>query len=111
MRIIENDCKWPITIFPEIMVVDTENYYKNMPKYVINKDFVPSNQRYFEIRYECVDDVELFRSEEISNVVQTCPNGKSCGNDGVTYEDVKSHWEEHSQSITGIFNTILINLK
>ena len=111
MRVIENDCKWPITIFPEIMVVDTENYYKNMPKYVIDEDFVPSNQRYFEIRYECVDDVELFRSEEISNVVQTCPNGKSCGNDGVTYEDVKSHWGEHSQSITGIFNTILINLK
>ena len=109
--VIKNDCKWPVTVTPDISVVDTEDYYKNMPKYVINENFLPVDQRYFEVRYECIQDIELFRSEEICKIVQTCPNGKSCGNDGVTYENVKSHWGEQFQCITGIFNTILINLK
>ena len=111
IRIIENDCKWPVTIVPEISVVDTENYYKNMPKYVIKEEFVPTNERFFNVRHECVDNIQLFRPEEIGTVVQTCPDGKSCGDDGVTYEDVKSNWEEHSLNITGIVNTITINLK
>lgn len=82
-----------------------------MPKYAIDMEFIPDNQRYFSVRREYLDNINLFEKEEIAKIVLSCPNGKSSGGDGVTYEDVKLHWGDHSDNITGIFNQITVNMK
>ena len=75
---------------------------------VINKE---ETEEYFSVKYEniqstvhanisenCEDvnssEVALFRTEEIKDVLDTCPNDSTCGKDGVYYKDLKAKWHK-----------------
>ena len=63
-----------------------EQYYDSLDKYAKAEDFVVNNEDYFDRSSAVVADEELFSHEEIETIA--CPNGKTCGIDGVSYEDV-----------------------
>ena len=44
-------------------------------------------------------------------MVKSCPNGKTCGIDGVSYEDVMAVWDKHGDTLVDVFNISLKNLK
>ena len=111
INIIKNDGKWPIPINVEVSVEANENYYSSLAKYVKSSEINDIDGRYFIKNDDYLNDIPLFNSNEICKVVMTSPNGRSCGSDGVSYEDIKSHWADKSESITGIFNIITVNMK
>ena len=45
----------------------------------------------------------------IKEIVDSCPNGRSCGSDGVIYEDLKKMFEEHGDVFVNILNVMLVN--
>ena len=98
-----------LTLDITISLERTEVYYNTMDKYVIADQFQSNNDIYFERSNEEIEPV--FTSEEIESIVKKCPNGKSCGIDGVSYEDLKDNWLREGHNIVKIFNTILVNQK
>ena len=85
-----------LTLDITISLERTEVYYNTMDKYVIADQFQSNNDIYFERS-----------NEEIETIVKKYPNGKSCGIDGVSYEDIKDNWLREGHNIVKIFNTIL----
>ena len=90
---------------------------------VINKE---KTEEYFSGKYEniqstvhpnilenCEDvnssEAELFRTEEIKEVLDTCPNDSACGKDGVHYKDLKVKWHKLADEVRDVFNITLIN--
>ena len=94
-----------LTLDITISLERTEVYYNTMNEYVIADQFQSNNDIYFERSNEEIEPV--FTSEEIESIVKKCPNGKSCGIDGVSYEDIKDNWLREGHNIVKIFNTIL----
>ena len=45
--------------------------------------------------------------EEITDIVRQCPRGKSCGIDGVYYEDLRNC--NRDEEIVNIMNVCLVN--
>ena len=109
--IIKNDGKWPIPINAVVSVIANENYYSSLLKYVKSSELNISEPNFFVKDDNYLMDISLFDENEIGLVIKASPNGKCCGNDGVSYEDLKEHWVEKSQIITGIFNFILVNMQ
>ena len=90
---------------------------------VINKE---KTEEYFSGKYEniqstvhvnilenCEDvnssEVELFQTEEIKEVLDTCPNDSACGKDDVYYKDLKAKWHKIADEVRDVFNITLIN--
>ena len=82
-----------------------------MPKYVKSSELNVQAEKFFVKNDEYLNDIPLFNTAEVCNVIMTSPNGRSCGSDGVSYEDLKSYWAEKSRSIIGIFNIIITNMQ
>ena len=111
MSAIKNDGYWPSRDTFQLTTVQNEQYYDSLEKYVKAEDFVVNNDDYFDRSSVVVADEELFQHEEIETVVKSCPNGKTCGIDGVSYEDVKAVWDKHGDTLVDVFNISLKNLK
>ena len=52
---------------------------------------------------------DYFSIDELEGIVKSCPNGKSCGVDGVFYEDLKKMFPDYGHVLTNILNIMLIN--
>ena len=85
-----------------------EQYYDSLDKYAKAEDFVVYNEDYVDRSSVVVADEELFRHEEIETIVKSCPNGKTCGIDGVSYEDVKAAWDDHGDILVDFIGTVTI---
>ena len=109
--VIKNDGYWPSRDTFQLTTIQNEQYYDSLDKYVKAEDFVVNNDDYFDRSSVVVADEELFQHEEIETVVKSCPNGKTCGIDGVSYEDVKAVWDEHGDTLVDAFSISLKNLK
>ena len=49
----------------------------------------------------------LFSNSIIETIVKSCPNGETCGIDGVSYEDVKAVWDKHGDTLVNVLNISL----
>ena len=108
--VIKNDGYWPLRDTFPLTTVQNEQYYDSLDKYVKSEDFAVNNNDHVDRSGVVVADEELFQHEEIAIVVKSCPNGKTCGIDGVPYEDFKVVWDKHRDSLADLFK-ILKNLK
>ena len=92
----------PSKIQPVINKEKTEEYFSG--KYDIQST-VHAN-----ILENCEDvnssEVALFRTEEIKEVLDTCPNDSGCGKDG---KDLKAKWHKIADEVRDVFNITLIN--
>ena len=109
IQIIKNNGQLPVNQNANIFIVENENYYNNLNKYANETNF---DQR-VEIKYfqteqsENVDIIHSFTTAEIEKVIYSTPNGKSPGQDGVLYEDIKSSWNNIKDDIKEIFLYII----
>ena len=106
IEIIKNSGVLPSKIQPVINKEKTEEYFSG--KYENIQSTVHAN-----ILENCEDvnssEVELFRTEEIKEVLDTCPNDSACGKDGVYYKDLKAKWHKIADEVRDVFNITLIN--
>ena len=108
---IKKDDYWPSRDTSHLTTVQNEQYYDSLDNYVKADDFVANNEDYLDRSSVVVADEELFQHEEIEAIVKSCPNGKKCGIDGVSYEDVKAVWDAHGDTLVDTFNISLEILK
>ena len=94
IAIIKNDGVIPCEYSPGIPIDRNEIYYSGIDKYVIESQFNDvNNERYFNTN-EVNDEMGLlFTFDEIKEIIMASPNGKSCGYDGVSYENLKCNWK------------------
>ena len=52
---------------------------------------------------------DYFSVDELEGIDKSCPNGKSCGVDGIFYEDLKKTLPDYVHVLANILNTMLIN--
>ena len=111
-EIIKNDGKWPVNVSATITTERNEAYYNTSPKLVASDIFTANENAFFD-RSVAVDvrQSDYFTGKEIEAVIKSCPNGKSCGQDGVFYENLKEVFDEHCNAIVTIMNVMLINLR
>ena len=109
IEVIKNSGFWPIRVCVSISVQRNENYYNTSPKLVIEDNFEPENERHFDRLAVRIDHNDFFKYDEIEAIIKKCPVGKRCGQDGVSYEDIKEMWEDRGNIFLDILNTILIN--
>ena len=83
IRIIQNDGKWPIPIDADLTVNTNEIYYSRLPKYVKSSELNVQAEKFFVKNDEYLNDIPLFNTAEVCNVIMTSPNGRSCGSDGL----------------------------
>ena len=109
IAVIRNNGCWPATVIARSTVSQSENYFKSSPKCAIRSEFIPSENRYFDraLARSLVNQSDLFDVEEIAEIVKQCPRGKSCGIDGVYYEDLREC--NHDEELVNIMNVCLVN--
>ena len=105
---IKNDGYWPQQNRVEIPMEETELYYEQLDKYVIEENFFMQEN---SVAHDKGVPVELLTYAEVQKSLSSCSNGKSSGTDGVRYEDIKNNWEEYGEDIVRLFNIILTNKK
>ena len=105
---IKNDGYWPQQNRVEIPMEETELYYEQLDKYVIEENFFMQEN---SVVHDKGVPVELLTYAEVQKSLSSCSNGKSSGIDGVRYEDIKNNWEEYGEDIVRLFNIILTNKK
>ena len=107
--LVRNNGCWPATVIARSTVSQNENYFQSSPKCAIRSDFIPSGNHYFDraLARSLVNQSNLFDVEEITDIVRQCPRGKSCGIDGVYYEDLRNC--NRDEEIVNIMNVCLVN--
>eukprot|EP00795_Rhopilema_esculentum_P017880 gene17880-biopygen1733 len=86
----------PVVTFLERMQRN-EDYYAQSSKCADSNGFEGVVPQFFD-REEALASVNyghFFSYDEIESTVKGCPSGKSCGADGVTYEDMKEMFSEN----------------
>ena len=73
-----------------------ETYYQESSKFTVSHGFEEVEPSFFDrsMAAGTVTQEDYFGIDEIESIVNSCPKRKSCGSDGMFYEDLKS---------TGIF--------
>ena len=104
VQVIKNDGYWPQQNRLEIPEEETEFYYEQLNKYVIEENFIMQDN---SVVHDEGVPVELFTYAEVQKPLSSCSNGKSPGIDSVRYEDIKNNWEEYGEDIVRLFNIIL----
>ena len=91
IAIIKNNREWPKNVNVSIATSRNELYFDSSIKYTSENNFTPEENRYFdrEAVMNTIHRGDSFSIEELEGIVKSCPNGKSCGVDGVFYEDRK----------------------
>ena len=106
IEIIKNSGVLPSKIQPVINKEKTEEYFSG--KYENIQSTVHAN-----ILENCEDvntsEVALFRTEEIKEVLDTCPKDSACGKDDVYYKDFRAKWHKIANEVRDVFNITLIN--
>ena len=90
-----------------------EDYYAQSSKFAESNGFGGIVPPFFD-REEALASVNyghFFSYDEIESTVKGCPNGKSCGADGVSYEDMKEMFIENGYAFVNILNVLLVNLR
>ena len=75
-----------------------ELYFDSSFKYTSENNFTPEENWYFdrEAVMNTIHRGDYFSLDELESIVKSCPNGKSCGVDGVFYEDLKKMFQSRS---------------
>ena len=78
---------------------------------LLENNFKPEENRCFdrEAVMNTIHRGDYFSIDELEGIVKSCPNGKSCGVDGVFYEDLKKMFPDSGHVLTNILNIMLIN--
>ena len=90
-----------------------EDFYAKPSKFADCDGFVGAAPAFFD-RDEALASVNyghFFCYNEIESTVKGCPSRKSCGADGVTYEDMKEMLSEKGYAFVNILSVVLINLR
>ena len=110
IQIIKDDGKWTVPVNAHIERERNEEYYNSLDKYTLSSEINDTDYiRYFNRSNVNVEADTYFTKQEVVLHVNTAPNGKSPGSDGVTYEDIKTNWEAYGSYIVNILNVLLIN--
>ena len=110
ISIIKNNGILPKNPSVNIPIVRNERYYCDIEKYTVESQFEQNN--YFEVNQNVnIENGLLFNKQQIEKIVMECPNGKSGGIDGVSYEDIKSNWYNIGDTVLNMFNISLLNGK
>ena len=113
ISVIRNNGYWPNIEIAEISVQRNEDYYAQSSKCADSNGFEGVAPPFFD-REEALTSVNygnFFSYDEIESTVKGCPSGKSCGADGVTYEDMKEMFSENGYVFVNILNVMLVNLR
>ena len=108
IQVIKNDGYSPQKNRVEIPMEETELYYEQLRKYVIEENFI---MRENSVAHDEGVPVELLTYAEVQKSLSSSSTGKSPGIDGVRYEDIKNNWDEYGEDIVRLFNIILTNKK
>ena len=111
IAIIKNNREWPKNVNVSIATNRNELYFDSSIKYTSENNFTPEENRYFdrEAVMNTIHRGDYFSLDELESIVKSCPNGKSCGVDGVFYEDLKKMFPDYGHVLTNILNIMLIN--
>lgn len=110
IQIIKDGGKWVLPKTANINREQNEEYYNSLDKYKLSSQITVSEYvHHFDRSMVNIEANTHFNEQEILLHVNSAPNGKSPGVDGVTYEDIKINWATHSTNIVDIFNAVLIN--
>ena len=111
IAIIKNSEEWPENVNVSITTNRNELYFESSIKYTSENNFKPEENRYFdrEAVMNTIHRGDYFSLDELESIVKSCPNGKSCGVDGVFYEDLKKMFPNYGHVLTNILNIMLIN--
>ena len=52
---------------------------------------------------------DYFGIDDIESIVNSCPKRKSCGSDGVFYEDLKQIFLDYGHTFVNVLNVMLLN--
>ena len=113
ISVIRNNGFWPNIENAEISLQMIEDYYAESNKFADCNGFEGFAPPFFD-REEALASVNyshFFSYNEIESTVKGCPSGKSCGVDGVTYEDMKEMFSENGYAFVNILNVVLVNLQ
>ena len=111
IAIIKNNGEWPKNVNVSITTNRNELYFDSSIKYTSENNFTPEENRYFDLEavMNTIHRGDYFSIDELEGIVKSCPNGKSCGVDGVFYEDLKKMFPDYGHVLTNILNIMLIN--
>ena len=89
ISIIKNDGLWPVSVQANISVERTETYYQESSKCTVSHGFEEDEPSFFDrsMAAGTVTQGDYFGIDEIESIVNSCPKRKSCGSDGVFYEE------------------------
>ena len=113
ISVIGNNGNWPNIENVLISVQRNEDYYAQSSKCADSNGFEGVVPRFFD-REEALASWyygHFFSYDEIESTVKGCPSGKSCGANGVTYEDIKEMFSENWYVFVNILNIVLVNLR
>ena len=82
-----------------------------MVKCTSENKFTPDENEYFdgEAVMNTIHHGDYFSIDELEGIIKSCPNGKSCGVQGVFYEDLKKMCPGCRHILTNVLNIMLIN--
>ena len=111
IAIIKNNGEWPKNVNVSITTNRNKLYFDSSIKYTSENNFTPEENRYFdrEAVMNAIHRGDYFSIDELEGIVKSYPNGKSCGVDGVFYEDLKKMFPDYGHVLTNILNIMLIN--
>ena len=91
IAIIKNNGEWPKNVNVSITTNRNKLYFDSSIKYTSENNFTPEENRYFDLEavMNTIHRGDYFSIDELEGIVKSCLNGKSCGVDGVFYEDRK----------------------
>ena len=82
-----------------------------MVKCTSENKFTPDENEYFdrEAVMNTIHDSDYFSIDELEDILKSCPNGKSCGVEGVFYEHLKKMCPDYGHILINVLNIMLMN--
>ena len=88
-----------------------ETYYQESSKCTVSHGFQEVEPSFFDrsMAAGTVTQGDYFGIDEIESIVNSCPKRKSCGSDGVFYEDLKQIFLDFGHTFVNLLNVMLLN--
>ena len=111
ISVIKNDGLWPTSVQANISVERNEVYYQESSKCTLSHGFEEAEPIFFDrsMALGTVTKGDYFSINEIESIINSCPKRKSCGSDGVFYEDLKKIFSNHGHTFVNVLNVMLLN--
>ena len=106
------DCGlWTDGVQANISVERNETYYQESSKCTVSHGFEEVDPSFFDSSMAAgtVTQGDYFGIDEIESIVDACPKRKSCGSDGVFYEDLKQIFLDYGHTFVNVLNVMLLN--